>query len=298
MIRLRNHILAVLTLVLVAGACAAHSSTPAAAARSMNVLVLTGEDNAHNWDANSSLIIQNWEQWGITNVERQAMRTSEEWLQWRGNYADYDAVVLMYYTADAPAQPIEALASYVAGGGALVVVHSALAGLSGHQAFDQMIGVGWRGANYGSSLAFDEAGEPIRRAPGEGRGAAHPPLMDFPVQTRVAAHPVMRGLPATWMQANDELYFNLRGPIGEMEVLATARVPNGEHAPMIWTKRHGQGRVFVTALGHHEPSIRSLGFMTTLVRGLEWAVTGEVTRPVPRNFPGATAPVLAAPEFE
>jgi type 1 glutamine amidotransferase len=111
-------------------------------------------------------------------------------------------------------------------------------------------------------------------------------------------HPIMRGLPEVWMQAHDELYYHLRGPIGEMHVLATAQPPNGEHAPILWTMQHGDGRVFVTTLGHHIPSVESLGFMTTLVRGMEWAATGQVTIPVPANFPGAYTPVREAPVFE
>lgn len=264
----------------------------------MRVLVLTGEDNAHDWDANSTRIMEHWADWGLTTVERQAMRTESAWAEWDGDYSDYDAVVFMYYTAGAPAGPIQALADYVAGGGALVVVHSALAGLNGHEAFDELIGVGWRGGQYGSSLSFSESGERVVRAPGDGRGAAHPPLGDFQVHTHDPEHPVVHGLPNTWMQAHDELYYSLRGPVGDMHVIATAVAPNGEHAPMLWTKSHGEGRVLVTALGHHLPSIDSVGFMTTLTRGVEWVVTGTVSTPVPANFPGSDQPVLGAPAFE
>jgi uncharacterized protein len=271
----------------------AHSQAPP-----MRVLVLTGQDNAHDWDANSSRIIENLAGWGIRDVERQAMRSDEDWRNWTGDYSAYDLVVLMYYTANAPTEPIQALADHVAGGGSIVVVHSALAGLTGHEAFDRMIGVGWRGADYGSSLAFGDTGERIVRAPGEGRGASHPPLMDFTVHARDREHPIMQGIPDVWMQAHDELYYHLRGPVGEMHVLATSQPPNGDHAPILWTIRHGDGRVFVTTLGHHLPSVESLGFMTTLVRGMEWAATGQVTTPVPANFPGADAPVREAPVFE
>jgi len=264
---------------------------------SMRVLVQTGEDNAHDWEANSDRIIEAWRAWGVTDVERQAMRTEADWEAWEGDYGDYDAVVHMYYTANAPAGPIEALNDYVAGGGALVVVHSGLAGLQGHEAFDELIGVGWRNADYGSSVALDEAGTRTISAPGEGRGAGHPRRQEFQVFTLDQEHPITAGLPSVWMQSVDELYFNLRGPVGEMHVLATAHAPDETYSPMLWTKRHGEGSVFVTTMGHDETSIDSVGFMTTLTRGLEWVVTGEVTTGVPTNFPGADAPVLGAPEF-
>ena len=56
----------------------------------------------------------------------------------------------------------------------------------------------------------------------------------------------------------------------------------------------GRGRVFQTTLGHigakqdsSEPSVQSVGFITTLQRGVEWAATGKVTIPVPDDFPTA-----------
>jgi uncharacterized protein len=44
---------------------------------------------------------------------------------------------------------------------------------------------------------------------------------------------------------------------------------------------YGQGRVFHRTLGHDLTAMRGLGFQATLLRGTEWAATGEVTIPVP-----------------
>lgn len=277
------------------GCAPSHRSAPAP--EQLRVLVLTGEDNAHDSEANSSRIIENWANWGITDVDRQFMPTEQSWREWGGSYSDYDAVVFMYYTANAPADPVQELADYVAEGGALVVVHSALAGLTGHEAYDELIGVGWRDANYGSSISFNDAGERRVRPAGDGRGAAHPPLGDFEVQTLDTTHPITRGLPSPWLQPDDELYFNLRGPVGNIHVIATARPRGSESAPVLWTNTHGEGRVFVTALGHHQPSIDSPGFMTTLTRGLEWAVTGRVTSRVPASFAASESPVAGGTAF-
>ena len=38
--------------------------------------------------------------------------------------------------------------------------------------------------------------------------------------------------------------------------------------------------------------MQCVGFITTLQRGAEWAVTGEVTQPVPYDFPSAAGVVL------
>jgi type 1 glutamine amidotransferase len=43
---------------------------------------------------------------------------------------------------------------------------------------------------------------------------------------------------------------------------------------------YGAGRVFHTVLGHADYSMRCPGFQTLLLRGTEWAATGEVTMPI------------------
>jgi uncharacterized protein len=35
--------------------------------------------------------------------------------------------------------------------------------------------------------------------------------------------------------------------------------------------------------------MKCVGFITTLLRGAEWAATGKVTQKVPKDFPTATA---------
>jgi type 1 glutamine amidotransferase len=39
---------------------------------------------------------------------------------------------------------------------------------------------------------------------------------------------------------------------------------------MLWTVNYGNGRVFMTALGHDPAAIGSGGFVVTLSRGAEW----------------------------
>jgi hypothetical protein len=40
-------------------------------------------------------------------------------------------------------------------------------------------------------------------------------------------------------------------------------------------------------MGHGNDSEECVGFITTLVRGTEWAATGKVTLPIPSDFPTA-----------
>ena len=82
----------------------------------------------------------------------------------------------------------------------------------------------------------------------------------------------------------------MRGPAENVHLLATAYADKkqggtGENEPMIWTVSYGKGRVFHTPMGHDKNSMLCVGFLTTLLRGTEWAVTGTVTQAIPDNFP-------------
>ena len=130
--------------------------------------------------------------------------------------------------------------------------------------------------------------------------AQHPNPHDYLMTVRAPAHPIMKGLPPVWMHANDELYSDLRGPAKNVTVLATATAPTsmpngtGENEPMLMAIAYGKGRVFHDTLGHvgatqKEPIIpmNSVDYIVLLQRGTEWAATGAVTIPVPRDFPAA-----------
>jgi type 1 glutamine amidotransferase len=58
---------------------------------------------------------------------------------------------------------------------------------------------------------------------------------------------------------------------------------------MLMVLEYGKGRIFHTPMGHGNNSQECVGFITLLVRGTEWAATGNVTLPVPSDFPKADA---------
>ena len=69
-----------------------------------------------------------------------------------------------------------------------------------------------------------------------------------------------------------------------VEVLATTRFPiaDGPHTtngcvdvPNMWTKRWGAGRVFYSALGHHDDIFDIEEAQTTMLRGMLWAAAGK-----------------------
>jgi type 1 glutamine amidotransferase len=173
----------------------------------------------------------------------------------------------------------------------LVIVHAANNAFGGWQDYNRMIGMGWRGPKDGARLLLDEKGKQVIQPPGEGQGSGHRYTGPFAVVVRDPDHPVTKGMPREWMHAQDELYDNMRGPIENVRLLATAfSKGTGVHEPMIWTVDYGRGRVFHTPMGHDLNGMRCVGFVATLGRGTEWAATGKVTLPLPQDFPGADKP--------
>ena len=62
----------------------------------------------------------------------------------------------------------------------------------------------------------------------------------------------------------------------------------GENEPILMTITYGQGRIFHTVMGDGPPALNCAGFQVTLLRGAEWAATGQVTQTKwPDDFPTA-----------
>jgi type 1 glutamine amidotransferase len=100
----------------------------------------------------------------------------------------------------------------------------------------------------------------------------------FTVKFTDREHPVTRGLAD--FRIYDELYHSLRMRPG-VHVLATAfddpkNGGTGKDEPMMWTVGYGSGRVFHTVLGHDVAAMQTPGFVSSFVRGSEWAATGVV----------------------
>jgi type 1 glutamine amidotransferase len=149
--------------------------------------------------------------------------------------------------------------------------------------YNVMIGVGgWGGRNEksGPYLRLRTQGwiKDLTAGPGGGHGPQH----EFLVESR-ADHPIVRGLPAKWLHAKDELYHGLRGPAENVTVVASAMsAATKENEPVLMTIPYGKGRVFHTTLGHGVEAVNGLGFQVTFARGVEWVASGDVTLPAPK----------------
>jgi hypothetical protein len=213
----------------------------------------------------------------------------QSWDKFNPDLTKYDVVLSNYNGAPWPAPVSKSLDENLkAGKFGLVIVHAANNSFGSWNEYNQMIGMGWRGNSAGERLYLDDQGKEVCVPKGKGDGSGHRYSGTFQVVVRNAEHPITQGMPREWLHASDELYDNMRGPIENVKLLATAFSKGTKvHEPMIWTVSYGKGRVFHTPMGHDVGGMRCVGFITTLNRGTEWAATGKVTLPIPQNFPTA-----------
>lgn len=299
-------LLAACALVLVAAAWPPPPAHAGDAGR-IRTLVVDGHDNLHHdWRLSTPAIRRILESTGrFTVAVATAPADVAQLGSYRPDFAAHDLVVLNYNSdgsvsqrpdADWPEETMQAFVDFVAGGGGVVVFHSANNSFPRWREYNRITGVGgWgnRDPAAGAFLYYRE-GEPVRdEAPGD-RVGWHGPEYPYPVVIRNPDHPITRGLPPIWMHVRDELYSHLRGPAENVEILATAYAADtmagrNVHEPMMMTVRYGKGRVFHTPMGHQR-AVRCAGLACVLQRGAEWAATGAVTIPVPADFPGPDAP--------
>jgi hypothetical protein len=261
----------------------------------IRALLIDGQNN-HDWRATSPHLKKVLEDSGRFTVDVSSNLKPgdkpgriENTIPFPPVLSKYDVVVSNYNGASWPEAFNRELDDRLKSGQlGLVIVHAANNAFGGWDAYNLMIGMGWRGRNAGLRLKLDDSGRPVRVSRGDDLDSGHRYTGPFAVVVRDTDHPVTKGMPREWMHAQDELYDNMRGPIKNVHLLATAYSKGTKaHEPMIWTVSYGKGRVFHTPMGHDLRGMRCLGFVATLQRGTEWAATGKVTLPLPRDFPTA-----------
>jgi len=269
----------------------------------LKALIVTGQCNpSHNWKVSSPILKQLLKETGLFKVDVAiSPPKSGNMSDFKPKFADYKVIVIDYDGDEWPQSTKDAFVKYVKSGGGVVVYHAANNSFPKWKEFNEIIGLGgWGGRDEksGPMVRFRDGKFVLDTAPG--KAGEHGPQHAFQVINRVRNHPITKGLPDKWMHAKDELYSKLRGPATNMSILATAYADSakggtGENEPVLFTVNYGKGRVFHTVLGHVGPrdappiaTVNCVGFITTFQRGAEWAATGNVTQPVPDDFPTAT----------
>lgn len=239
----------------------------------IRTLLLTGE-NSHDWQRTSAAVAELLSADGRFDVDR--TESPDEVLRDADVLAGYDLFFCDYSGEMWAGESRTNFERAVSNGAGLVILHFAINSFAGWKAFEKMCGLRYlRGTS------------------------AHGEYKVFEVEIRDHEHPVTSGI-ANFSQT-DELYHTLLNPHDvPIHVLATAfseedrgaGMPgSGRDEVVAYTVAYGQGRVFNYLLGHIWPSevfpgyqgctdlsYQGESFRSLLIRGCEWAATGEVSR--------------------
>ncbi len=267
----------------------------------IRLLVVEGVSN-HDWRQRLALVREILARDGSFEVEvtvTPADAGDPAWADWHPNFAAHDVVLSGYNNLGGkprwPAAVEKAFVDFVSGGGGFYCYHEANNSFAEWPEYNRMIGLGWRGKDFGKAVVVrpDETLQYL--APSEGDATGHGARQDVMVR-QFGDHPIHRGLPRAWMAADIEIYRYARGPAEQLSVLAYAREPQtGLCFPIEWTVNFGQGRVFVATYGHvwadqqRPRGMRCAAFQTILPRALKWLAGRDPGSNVPPDFPSPDA---------
>jgi type 1 glutamine amidotransferase len=238
-------------------------SSPPVFAAPLRVLILSGLNN-HDWRSTTPFLKKTFEEcnrFGVVDVTEAPGKLDA------AAFAKYDVLVSNWTPypdtqRQWPPETEKAFLDFMNNGGGFVVLHAAACTFQVWPEFQQIIALTWK----------------------EGH-SSHTAYSTFQVKIEDAAHPIVRGMQDFY--TTDELYQNLVQDFPqELHVICkafSAKDKNGTdkfEPVLIWTQV-GKGHGVNLVLGHDVPALRNAGVRTLLLRGTEWAATGEVTIPIP-----------------
>lgn len=264
----------------------------------IKVLIVTGQSN-HNWEVSHLAIKQILENSGLFTVNVAiSPETGKIMSNFNLDFASYQLVVLDYNGDRWPEETEKSFLEFAENGGGVLVYHAANNAFKDWKEYNRIIGFGgWEDRDETAGpYIYMRDGRLVYDKESSGCAGSHGIQHEFVLNCSNPEHPVTKGLPVAWRHAQDELYDRMRGPGIVKDVLFwgysdPATKGSGRDEMAIFTVDYGKARIFHTTLGHagntldNNIAMQCAGFQVTLLRGAEWAATGNVTQPVPDDFP-------------
>lgn len=243
-------------LVLLLGLLLAGAVSPALGADApakIRVLLITGDDvmPAHNWpdvSAATREILAGSGKFDVKVCEDAGILDSATSL------ARYDLIFFALFNAKTPTISDAAkqnLLNFVKGGKGFAIAHLASASFKEWPEFKTLCGRVW---------VMGKSG--------------HGPRAPFKVRIANKTSPITQGLED--FTADDELYAKLEGDVPITVLVEADSDWSKRTEPLAFTLEYGQGRVFHEAFGHDRKALDHPAIRTLIVRGCEWAATGQV----------------------
>ncbi len=271
--------------------CAAFALEP------IKTLIITGQNN-HNWKVSHIAIQQILENSGLFEVDFAiSPAKGEDMSDFVIDFSPYRLVVLDYNGDSWCKETNRRFLEYLRKGGGVVIYHAADNAFPAWPAFNQICALGgWENRDENSGPYVYWKDNQLIKDYSEGVGGSHGRQHEYVLNAHHTQHPVVKGLPEHWRHAQDELYDRMRGPGNIKDLIYSAYSDkntggSGREEPLVFTVDYGKARIFHVMLGHagetleNNPAMQCTGFQVLLLRGSEWAATGEVTQPVPADFP-------------
>ena len=271
----------------------------------IKVLIVDGYSN-HDWQRTTRLVRGILEPTGLFEVAvstAPADTNDPAYAAWNPSFKNYDVVIQTCNDLGGrgplwPAAVREAFEKFVHDGGGVFVLHAGNNAFADWEAYNKIIGLGWRKKDFGYALRINTNGAAEKIPPGEGPGTSHGARTDRVIH-RLGEHPIHAGLPRAWKTPLIEVYTYARGPAENLTVLSWAEDPKTlARWPIEWTVQYGEGRVYNSTFGHvwrdeiDPVDMRCAGFQTIFIRALQWLARRPVNFPVPPDFPTEEATSL------
>jgi uncharacterized protein len=224
-------------------------------------LLITGANN-HDWARSAPFcrdLMQASGKFGVDLTEQpsQGLADRQALSKYQLFFVDYNGAG---WGATAQAHFVDAVRK----GAGVCILHAADNAFSGWKEYEEMCALAWR------------------------EGTSHGAYHKFDVKITTPEHPIAKGLPPMLKDHPDELYHRLvHMHNAPYTTIATAYSSpesrgTGKEEPALVVRTYGQGRIFHCILGHvwaggTMATFENPDFQRVLLRGCEWAATGEVT---------------------